>query len=443
MADLSRRHFIFWGAAGAAGLAAGVPVARNLVEPASAATAPVVIVGGGMAGVTVAKYIRMWSAKSIPVTLIELNADYTSNIMSNLVLNGQRTVASLRYAYSALKTTYGVNVVRATVTSVNPASNAVTYRTPTGALVALTYSRLVMAPGIDFLPVPNLTGTAANQAKVVHAWQAGPQTQSLRDQLVAMPKDGVFIITIPAKPYRCPPGPYERACVVADWIKANRRSAGSTKPQVIILDANSGITAEATNFNTAFTKIHAGVIKYVPNATVKSVNADTGTVVTSAGTFTGNVINVIPDHTAGRIVRDAGLATSKTPAGGQFCPVDVLTYESLVTKGIHILGDASATTQPKAGHVANQEAKVCADAIVRLSASPAMPVDQSPITNSACYSPITATTASWLSVVYHYDPASKTMVPAAGQPQEAQSITTGNYSQMKTWFSTLMQDTFK
>ena len=132
-----------------------------------------------------------------------------------------------------------------------------------------------------------------------------------------------------------------------------------------------------------------------------------------------------------------------TAAGGAFCPVDVLTYESLVRSGIHVLGDASATSQPKAGHVANQEAKVCADAIVRLMASPALPVDQAPITNSACYSPITATTASWLSVVYHYDPVGKTMVPAAGQPQEARSITTGNYSQMKTWFSTLMQDTFK
>lgn len=443
MSNISRRQVIFWGATGAAGLAAGVPLTRNLVGPASAATAPVVVVGAGMAGVTVAKYIRMWSARSIPVTLIETNPDYTSSIMSNLVLNGQRTLASLKFAYSTLSSTYGVNVVRGTVTAVNPAGSSITYRTPTGALVSTGYARLVMAPGIDFLPIPNLTGTAANQAKIVHAWQAGPQTQSLRDQLVAMPKDGVFILTIPAKPYRCPPGPYERACVVADWIKTNKRTPGSTKAQVIILDANAGITAEAANFNTAFTKIHAGVIKYVPNATLQAVNADTGTVVTSAGTFTGNVINVIPNHTARQIVRDAGLASSMTAAGGAFCPVDVLTYESLVTKGIHILGDACATTQPKAGHVANQEAKVCADAIVRLMAWPAMPVDQSPITNSACYSPITASTASWLSVVFHYDPTTKTMVPAAGQPQEAQAITTGNYSQMKTWFSTLMQDTFR
>lgn len=443
MTNLTRRQVLLLGVTGAAGLAAGVPAARNLVEPARAAAAPVVVVGGGMAGATVAKYIRLWSGRSIPVTLVEENADYTSNIMSNLVLNGQRTLSSLRYAYSALASNYGVKVIRGTATAVDATGRSVTYRTPTGAVATIAYSRLVMAPGIDFLPIPKLTGSSANRAKIVHAWQAGPQTQSLRDQLVSMPRDGVFIITIPAKPYRCPPGPYERACVVADWIKANKRSPGSTKPQVIILDANASIQAEADNFTKAFTKIHAGVIRYVPNAAVTSVDADAGTVVTTAGTFHGNVLNVIPDHTARKIARDAGLATSKTSAGGAFCPVDVLTYESQVAKGIHILGDASATTQPKAGHVANQEARVCADAIVRLMASPALPVDQAPITNSACYSPITATTASWLSVVFQYDPATKAMVPAAGQPQEASAITTGNYSQMKTWFATLMQDTFK
>jgi NADPH-dependent 2,4-dienoyl-CoA reductase/sulfur reductase-like enzyme len=396
MTDLTRRQILLLGMTGAAGLAAGIPAARNLVEPAEAATAPVIVVGGGMAGVTVAKYIRLWSGKAIPVTLIEENADYTSNIMSNLVLNGQRSLSSLKYAYTTLANTYGVKVIRGTATAVNAATNSLTYRTSAGLTVTTGYSRLVMAPGIDFLPIPNLTGTTSNKAKIVHAWQAGPQTQSLRDQLVAMPKDGVFLITIPVKPYRCPPGPYERACVVADWIKRNKRSLGSTKPQVIILDANPGIQAEAANFTTAFTKIHAGVIRYVPNATVTSVDADSGKVVTTAGTFFGNVINVIPDHTARKIVRDAGLATSSTAAGGAFCPVDVLTYESRVAKNVHILGDASATTQPKAGHVANQEAKVCADAIVRIMASPALPVDQSPITNSACSSPITATTGSLL-----------------------------------------------
>ena len=233
----------------------------------------------------------------------------------------------------------------------------------------------MLAPGIDFLPIPGLTGTAANQAKVVHAWQAGPQTQSLRDQLVAMPVDGTFLLTIPKAPYRCPPGPYERACVVADWIKKNRRSTGYSKPQVYVLDANAGILAEPHNFSTAFNNIHAGVVSYVPNATVVSVDADAGRIVTTDGVFTGNVLNVIPNHTAGKIARDAGLATAPAAGGGVFCPVDVLTYESTVVSGVHVLGDASATTQPKAGHVANSEAKVCADALVRLLSSPALPLD--------------------------------------------------------------------
>lgn len=444
MPKLNRRQVLIAGGAAATSAAVAVPVTKALGNlGADAAIAPVVVVGGGMAGATVAKYIRLWSGKTIPVTLIEANVDYTSNIMSNLVLSGQKTLSSLKYTYTTLKSsTYGVSVIQGTVTGVDSVNKTVTYKTPAGANVSIAYSRVVMAPGIDFLPF-TMTGTAANQAKVVSAWKAGPETQSLRDQLVAMPVDGKFILTIPAKPYRCPPGPYERAAIVADWIKKNKRSLGNTSAQVIVLDANPGIIAEPVNFSTAYNMIHAGVVQYVPNATLQSVNADTGEVVTTAGTFTGNVINVIPNHTAGKIARDLGLATSPTAAGGAFCPVDVLSYESKVIPSIHVIGDASATTQPKAGHIGNQEGKVCADAIVRLMASPALALDPAPITNSACYSPITSTTASWLSVVFHYDPITKTMVPAANQPVEAPAITTGNFTQMNTWFGVLMGDTFK
>lgn len=442
MTGVTRRQLLTLGAAAAA---AGVtaPLLGRAAAPASAATAPVVIVGGGMAGATLAKYLRMWSGKTIAVTLIDPNTDYTSSIMSNLVLTGQRALSTLRFSYAALKSSYGVSVRQGRVIAVNATARTVTYAKATGGTVTLPYSRLVLAPGIEFLPIPRLTGTGANKAKVVHAWQAGPQTQSLRDQLVAMPVDGTFVLTIPAKPYRCPPGPYERASLVADWIKKNRRSRGNSKPQVFVLDANPGIQAEVTNFTNAFTKVHAGVVRYVPKAKLLSVNADTGTVVTSAGTFRGNVLNVIPDHTAPKLLRDAGLATAITPAGGRFCPVDVLTYESTVLPGVHVIGDASATTQPKAGHIANAEAKVCADAIVRLMAAPVLPVDKAPVTNSACYSPITSSTASWLTVVYHYDPSTRTMSPAPGQPVEAPAITAGNYEQMRTWFNVLMSDTFR
>jgi len=443
MANVTRRQVITAGGAVAAGAAIGVSISQQAKPAAKAAVAPVVVIGGGMAGATVAKYIRLWSAKSIPVTIIESEVDYTSNIMSNLVLTGQKTLASLHYPYTTLKSaTYGVTVVRGTATTVNAGAQTVTYQPPTGLPVTLAYSRLVMAPGIDYLPF-TLTGTPANKAKVVSAWKAGAETQSLRNQLVAMNVDDKYILTIPKSPYRCPPGPYERAALVADWIKKNKRSVGNASAQVIVLDANPFIQAELNNFTNAFNVVHAGVVQYVPNATLVSVDADAGTVVTTAGTFTGKVINVIPDHTAGKIARDAGLANKPTAAGGAFCEVDVLSYESKVTPLIHVLGDASATTQPKAGHVASQEAKVCADAIVRLMSSPALPLDQAPITNSACYSPITATTASWLSVVFHYDPITQTMVKAAGQPIEAPSISAGNFSQMNTWFSVLMGDVFK
>ncbi len=440
-AGFSRRKFLTLGATAAA-IGAAAPLMTRSISTAEAAVAPVVVVGGGMGGVTLAKYLRLWSGKTIPVTLIDTNVDYTSSIMSNLVLNGQRTLTSLKFAYSTLRSTYGVNVLQGSVLSVNPTAKTVTYRNSAGGSVMVAYSRLVMAPGIDFLPIPKFTGTTVNKAKVVHAWQAGPQTQALRDQLVAMPVDGKFILAIPKSPYRCPPGPYERACLVADWIKKNKRSLGNTKAQVIVLDANHAITAEAHSFTTAFNTIHAGVVQYVPNAQIFSVNADKKTVVTAAGTFRGNILNIIPDHTAPRIVRDMGLATSTTPAGGVFCPVNVLSYESTVISGIHVIGDASATTQPKAGHIANAEAKVCADALVRLLSAPALPLDSNPVTNSSCYSPITSSTASWLAVVFHYDPASKAMKPAAGQPAEAPAITADNYKEMNTWFRVLMADTF-
>ena len=319
MTELSRRRFLgLAGAAAAVGVAG--PIVAREVTSVDAAVAPVVVVGGGMAGATVAKYVRLWSARTIPVTLIDANPDYTSSIMSNLVLNGQRTLSSLKFNWSTLKSTYGVNTLRGRVTAVNPATRTVTYTSTSGQSITIGYSRLVLAPGIDFLPIPGLTGTAANQAKVVHAWQAGPQTQSLRDQLVAMPVDGTFLLTIPKAPYRCPPGPYERACIVADWIKKNRRSTGYSKPQVYVLDANAGILAEPHNFSTAFNTIHAGVVSYVPNAAVVSVDADAGKIVTTAGDFTGNVLNVIPNHTAGKIARDAGLATAPAAGGGDVLP---------------------------------------------------------------------------------------------------------------------------
>ena len=427
---VKRRDFFKW--TGAAGIGMATlgwnPLAHAAIVPVPTNTGirgRVVVIGGGMGGATVAKYLRIWGGTGVDVTLIERESTYASNIMSNLVLNGSRTMTSLQYGYGNLSSRYGVKVVKGDVVAIDPVGRKVALATGT----SYAYDRLVIAPGVDFDILPGLE-TAAAQAKVPHAWKAGTQTTALRNMITAMPTNGsgVFVMSIPAKPYRCPPGPYERACVVADWLKRNRPGS-----KVIVLDANPEIIAEKHSFEEGFA-LHN--IDYRPNTTVQSVDASSMTLNTNTGPVSGTVLNVIPPHRAGKVITANGLAD----AGGKWTSVDVLTYEAKVAPGIHVIGDASATTQPKAGHIANQEAKVCADAILRLFSGRAP--DPAPKTNSACYSPITFETASWLTVVFAYDPVSKTMVPVPASAGEASARSKDNFEEMNKWFKALMGDSF-
>jgi len=386
----------------------------------------VVVIGGGMAGATVAKYLRIWGGAGLQVTLIERESSYNSNIMSNLVLNGSMTMGSLSFSYDLLRKNYGVNVVTGDVSAIDAVGKKVILKS--GSSIA--FDRLVVAPGIEFETIAGLE-TAASQNLAPHAWKAGPQTTLLRNQIKAMRRGGVFLMSIPKAPFRCPPGPYERACLVADWLKKN--NPGS---KVIVLDENPGIIAEPVNFGKAFTVTHAGVIDYRPGTSILSIDTATKTVNTSAGQIKADVMNPIPAQRAGAIITSSGLAN----VGGRWAGVDVLSYESAVAPGIHVIGDSAATTQPKAGHIANQEAKVCADAIIR--AFKGLAPDPAPVTNSACYSPITATTASWLTAVFAYDPTTKTMKSVPGAFGEADKPSTKNMDQMKKWFTNLMTDSF-
>ncbi len=433
---MERRNFLQ--RLGAAGLSLAAFESLLAQSPAAltGATGRVVVVGGGMGGTTAAKFLRLWGGSGLDVTLVEPNATYYSNIFSNMVLTGERSLSQLGFTYAALKSSYGVKVVTASVTSIDPISQRVMLSNGT----TLAYDRLVLSPGIDFEPLP-LSGSVANRAKIVHAWKAGAQTTSLKAQIQAMTKADTFIITIPPKPYRCPPGPYERACVVADYLK---RVKGGGK--VVILDANAGIQAEPVNFTRAFTVTHKDIITYVPNAIMTGIDADTMRVTTAgAGTFSGKVINAIPTHRAGNLITGSGIGLANAPGAngvaGKFAGVDVLTYESTAVPHVHVLGDASGTTQPKAGHIANAEAKVCADAIIQLLSGGT--VNQAPMTNSSCFTPITRETASWLSVVYRYDPGTRTMVPTGNGVTESLGADSENYSDMLTWFTNLMSDTFK
>jgi NADPH-dependent 2,4-dienoyl-CoA reductase/sulfur reductase-like enzyme len=400
------------------------------ISPATAAAeSRVVVVGGGMAGVAAAKYLKLWGGTGMQVTLIERNASYTSNILSNLVLTGQRTLSSLVYSYAAVKQNYGVDIRQGNVVGIDPVRNQVTLADRS----TLSYDRLIVAPGVAFDVLPGLE-TAAAQARVVHAWQAGPQTTTLRNQLVAMPRGGTFVLTIPASPYRCPPGPYERVCVVADWLKRNKPGS-----KVIVLDANPSIQAERHTFETAFAGLFAGIVSYVPNAAVTWIDAAQTriTVHTEMGDFVGDVVNAIPPHRAGKVVLDNGLANA---AGGRWAGVDAASFESTAARGVHVIGDSCAAGVPKAGHIGNQEGKTAADAILR--AFRGLGPDTDLVVNSACYSPITLSLASWLTALYQYDTGTRSFRLVGTAPSEAYAPTSDNYSQMNTWFNTLMRETF-
>lgn len=392
--------------------------------PTGAARHRVIVIGGGMAGATVAKYLRLWG-DTIEVFLIEPAASYTSNIMSSLVLTGQRSMSSLSFSYDNLFNAYGVQVITDTVTAIDPIT--CTVRLASGT--QLSGDRIVMAPGIDFDPVPGL-GTSD---RMPHAWKAGPQTALLARQLAAMPDNGTAVLSIPRTPYRCPPGPYERACLLADWMKRRKPRA-----KLLVLDANMDIVTEKDNFTKAFLGLHGSVIEYHNNAEVLSVDPATMSLVTTAGTIrNADVVNLIPRQRAGALVAQSGLANATE---GRFAAVDNLSYASTVAPLVHVIGDASATNQPKAGHIANQEAKVCADAIIRAFAG--LAPDPAPVTNSACYSTITMREASWLTAVFQYDGVTRSMVPASASSGASIGWNSENFEQMGTWFKALMGDSF-
>ena len=402
-------------------------VTRPTTTPTPAPTTPksrVIVIGGGMAGVTVAKYLRRWG-DAIEVILIERSAAYTSNIMSSLVLTGQRSLSGLVYRYDSLVKLHGVRVITDDVVELDPV--AVRVRLASGT--QLTADRIVLAPGIDFDPVPGLAGSD----RMPHAWKAGPQTTLLAQQLAAMPDDGLAVLTIPKTPYRCPPGPYERACLLADWLKRNKPQA-----RLMVLDANPDFVTEKDNFSRAFRDLYGAVIEYHTDAEVIEVDPTSMSLVTTIGTVANaNVVNLIPRQRAGSLVATAGLANATE---GRFAAVHPLSYASTLAPRIHVIGDASDTTQPKAGHIANQEAKVCADAIVRALAG--LAPDAAPVTNSACYSTITMSQASWLTAVFQYDAANGTMQGVAAGSGASVGWSRKNFDEMNTWFKALMADSF-
>ncbi|MBS4010262.1 MAG: FAD-dependent oxidoreductase [Roseovarius sp.] len=390
----------------------------------------VVVVGGGYGGATAAKYLRMFSDNRVQVTLVEPNASFVSCPISNLVVGGYKTMADITTPYDNLSKRHGVQVVRDMVTSIDPDKRIV--KLASGG--ELSYDRLILSPGIDFMwdSLPGMASQAAKD-KVLHAWKAGAQTVALRQQLEAMPDGGVYAMSIPLAPYRCPPGPYERACMVASYFKKAK-----PRSKVVIFDANDDITSKKGLFTKAWDEHYKGIIEYRPKHRVSDVDAATNTLKFEFNDdFKADVANVIPNMRAGDIAVKTGLAT----ANNRWCEVDFLTFESKAAKNIHVLGDAIqiAPAMPKSGHMANQHGKTCAAAVVNLLMGQEPP--QLPLYANTCYSFVTEEDVVHVASVHRYDAQQKTMVtvPGSGGVSAAASELEGRYA--LAWARNIWADT--
>jgi sulfide dehydrogenase [flavocytochrome c] flavoprotein subunit len=417
--ELSRRSLL------GAGMALG---GLTLAGCASTASGPsigrVVVVGGGFGGATAARYLKMWGG-NIDVTLVERNPNFVSCPISNMVLGGHKQMADISRGYGGLKA-LGVKVVQGDVTAVDAAGKKV--RLAGGG--ELAYDRLIVSPGIDFMfeQVGGLQA-AVDSGRIAHSWKAGPQTVALRKQLESMRDGGVFAMSIPKVPYRCPPGPYERACMVASYLKTAK-----PRSKVLVLDGNPEIQSKKALFERAFRDHYSGIIEYRANAELKEVSGLTAKL--EFEDVKADVLNVIPPQRAGDLARSAGLININNRWAG----VDWLTMESTAVKGVHVLGDAtfSAPAMPKSGHMANQHAKVAAAAIIQLLKGE--PVNDTPVVMNTCYSFVTASDVVHVASVHQYDAKDKTFktVPGSGGVSAAASQLEGRYA--LSWADNIWND---
>lgn len=376
----------------------------------------VVVIGGGYGGATAAKYLRMWSQGKVAVTLIERNPRFISCPISNLVIGGVKTMADITVGYDGLKSTWGVKIIQDDVIGIDPIERRV--RLAQGGTIG--YDRAVLSPGIDFM-FDEVGGLAGHTERIPHAWKAGAQTVLLRKQLEAMPDGGVYAIQIPKAPYRCPPGPYERACLVADYFKTAK-----PKSKVIILDANDDIQSKKGLFLHAFNSAYQNIIEYRPNSAILEVDANKRVAKLEFDEVKADVLNVIPPMRAGDIAVRTGLPL----INDRWVDVDWLTMEAKGVPGLHVLGDAifPAPTMPKSGHMANQHAKVATAAILNLLADKVP--NPTPVVMNTCYSFVDSKNAIHVASVHQYDAEKRIFMPVdgAGGVSAAASELEGQYA---------------
>ena len=404
--------------AGCAGMGSAIP-----------SKARVLVVGGGYGGATAAKYLRLFSDQKIDVVLVEPNDAFVSCPISNLVLGGSRTMADITTPYTALARNHGVRVIKDTVASIDPLKKvAVLASGPT-----IAYDKLILSPGIDLMWDSIAGARAANgEGRILQAWKAGPETVALRRQLEAMPDGGVYALTIPESPYRCPPGPYERACQVASYFKAAK-----PRSKVLILDANPDVTSKGPLFKKVWAEQYPGMVEYRGQHKATAVDARTNSVKFEVqGDVKADVLNVLPAMRAGAIAVQTGLAN----ANARWCHVNWLNFESTAAKDVHVLGDSIqlAAGMPKSAHMANSHAKVAAAAIVAELAGWA--VNPAPMLTNTCYSFTDAKQVIHVASVHEYVAAEKTFKTVAGSGGVSPGPTELEGSYAWNWARTIWAD---
>ncbi len=412
--------------AGAAALAAALP-APALAQ--SKGRGQVVVIGGGFAGASCARALKRFDPR-LAVTLVEAERVFTACPFSNGVIVGLRSMADQRFGYQGLAQD-GIALRFAAATAVDPQARRVTLAD--GGI--LGYDRLVVAPGIDLRwdALPGYTEEAAQ--RMPHAWKAGEQTLLLQRQLAAMEDGGVVVIAAPANPFRCPPGPYERASLIAWYLKTHK-----PRSKLLILDAKDAFSKQRL-FQGAWTELYPDLIEWVPlsqGGKVTSVDAASLTLVTDFATHKAAVANVIPPQQAGRVAQRAGVADRSG-----WCPIEPVSFQSTLQPGIHVIGDAAiAGAMPKSAFAANAQAKACAAAIAGLLAG--RPLEEPRLINT-CYSLVAPDYGISIAGVYH--PAGGQLIDVEGaggiSPLEApRSVRQQEAQYADGWFKTITAEVF-
>jgi sulfide dehydrogenase [flavocytochrome c] flavoprotein subunit len=420
--QFNRRDFI---EAVAAAASAAVVCAPAIAQGA----AQVVIIGGGFAGATCARQLKRFDPK-INVTLVETNATFTACPFSNAVVAALRELNAQQFTYERIAGA-GVTLAQARATAVEPQMRKVSLADGQ----TLSYDRLVLAPGIEISwnALPGYNEAAAEQ--MPHAWKAGEQTLLLRRQLEAMEDGGLVVISVPANPFRCPPGPYERASLIAHYLKSRK-----PRSKLIILDAKD-VFSKQRLFQAAWKELYPDILEWVSLSTggkVTSVDAGTNTFVTDFEKYQANVANVIPPQKAGAIAERAGVAD----ASG-WCPIDPVTFGSKLQANIHVIGDAAiAGAMPKSAFAANMQAKICALTLVKLLRGEA---PLAPKLINTCYSLVAPNYGISTAGVYHVANGQLAEVPGSGgvSPADApRSTRSAEAILANDWFRTITAEVF-